>query len=102
MVTAEGNGSEDIFSITGNDGTDRNLAIVGAVGRVESAAARVEANFSAQVTAKSGFQREGVELRGLSRGWRDILRHGVQNIFEDAGAGRKGERSQEKFFGSPA
>jgi hypothetical protein len=29
-------------------------------------------------------------LRGMGRGWGDVLRHSVQNIFEDAGVGRKG------------
>src|SRR5208282_1650201 len=59
------------------------------VGRVESAAARVEANFSAKMAAKSGFKRRGIKLRGMGRRWGDVLRHRVQNIFEDTGVGCK-------------
>jgi hypothetical protein len=44
------------------------------------------------VAAESGFKRGGVELRGMGRGWGDVLRHSVQNIFEDAGVGRKGRK----------
>jgi hypothetical protein len=44
------------------------------------------------VAAESGFKRGGVELRGMGRRWGDILRHRVQNIFEDAGAVRKGRK----------
>jgi hypothetical protein len=89
VVAAEGNGGENVFFVAGNYDADWDLAIIGAVGCVEGAAARVEADFSAKVAAESGFERSGIELRGMSRGWRGILRHRVQNIFEDAGVGRK-------------
>jgi len=92
VVAAEGNGGENIFFIAGNYDTNRNLAVIGAVGCIEGATARVEADFSAKVTAESGFKRGGVELGGLGRGWGDVLRHRVQNIFEDAGVGRKGRK----------
>jgi hypothetical protein len=66
------------------------LAIVGPVGGVEGTAARVEADFSAKVAAERSFERGGVELLGMGRRQSDLLRHRIQNIFEDAGAGRKG------------
>ena len=81
----------DVFFVARNDDADRNLAVIGAVGRVESAAAGVEANFSAKMAVESGFKRGGVELRGLGRRWGDVLRHRAQNIFEDAGVVRKGD-----------
>jgi hypothetical protein len=90
MVAAERNGGENVFFIARNDNADGNLPVIGAVGCIEGAAARVEADFAAKVTAESGFKRGGVEFRGMDRRWGDVLRHKVQNIFEDAGAGRKG------------
>ena len=92
MVAAEGNRGNDVFFIARNYHADRNLAVIGAVGCVKSAATRVEANLSAKVAAESAFKRGGVELRGMGRRWGDILRHRVQNIFEDAGAVRKGRK----------
>ena len=100
LVAAESNRREHVFLVARNYDADGNLAVIRAVGRVEGAAAGIEANFSAKMAAESGFERRGVKLHGMGRGWGDILRHGVQNIFEDAGVGRKGERSQEKLFGS--
>ena len=90
MVAAEGNGGKNVFFIARNYDSDRNLTVIGAVGCVESAAARVETDLSAKVAAERGLKRGGVELRGMGWGWGDILRHRVQNIFEDAGVGRKG------------
>ena len=90
MVAAEGNRGENVFLIAGNYDANRYLAVIGAVGCIESAAARVEPDFSSKVATEGGFKRGGVELRGLGQGWGDVLRHRVQNIFEDAGAGRKG------------
>jgi hypothetical protein len=91
MVSAEGNGGENVFFVARNYDSDRNLAVIGAIGCIESATARVEADFSAKVAAERGFKSRGVELRGMDRGWSDVLRHRVQNIFEDAGVGRKGD-----------
>ena len=90
MVAAEGNGGENVFFIAGDYDSDRNLAVIGAVSCIESAAARVEADLSTKVAAERGLQSRSVELRGLGRRWGDVLRHRVQNIFEDAGVGRKG------------
>jgi hypothetical protein len=90
VVAAEGNGGENVFFIAGDYDSDRNLAVIGAVSCIESAAARVEADLSTKVAAERGLQSRSVELRGLGRRWGDVLRHRVQNIFEDAGVGRKG------------
>jgi hypothetical protein len=90
MVAAEGNGGKDVFFIAGNYDADRNLAVIGTVRSIEGAAARVEADFSTKMAAKGGFEHGGVELRGVSGGWSDVLQHRVENIFEDAGVGRKG------------
>lgn len=90
MVAAEGNRRENVFLVARNYDADRNLAVIGAVGCVEGAAAGVEANFSAKVAAESGLERGSVKLRSMGRRWGDILRHGVQNIFEDAGARAQG------------
>ena len=90
MVAAESNGGNDVFFVARNYDANRNLAIIGAVGRVEGATARVEADLSTKVAAESVFKRGGVEMGGPGRRRGDDLRHRVQNIFEDAGAGRKG------------
>jgi hypothetical protein len=90
VIAAEGNGGENVFFIAGDYDSDRNLAVIGAVSCIESAAARVEADLSTKVAAERGLQSRSVELRGLGRRWGDVLRHRVQNIFEDAGVGRKG------------
>jgi hypothetical protein len=90
VFAAQGNGGENVFFIARNYDTDRDLAIIGAVGCVESTASLIEANFSAKVTTKGGFKRGGIELHGMLRGWGSGLRHKAQNIFEDAGVVRKG------------
>jgi hypothetical protein len=92
VVAAQGNRGENVFFVAWNYDADRNLAVIGAVGCIESAAARVEADLSAKVAAESGFKRGSVELGGPGRGWSGVLRHRVQNIFEDAGVGRKGRK----------
>ena len=92
MVAADGNRGENVFFVARNYDADRDLAVIGAVSCVEGTAARVEADFSAKVAAESGFKHGGVELRGMGRGWGNVLRHSVQNIFEDAGVGRKGRK----------
>ena len=43
---AEGDGGEDVVGVAGKNDADRDLAVVGAVGGVEGAAAVVEANVS--------------------------------------------------------
>jgi len=99
VVAAEGNRGENVFFVARNDDADRNLAVIGAVGCVEGPAARVEADLSAKVAAESGCKRGGVEFGGTGRRWGDIL-HRVQNIFEDAGAGRKGRKESAREGGA--
>jgi hypothetical protein len=77
VVAAEGNGGENVFFVAGNYDADRDLAVVGAVGGIEGAAAGVKANFSTKMTAESGFKRGVVELRGMGWGWGDVLWHMV-------------------------
>ena len=89
VIAAQGHDSENVFLIARNYNPDRDLAIVGSISGIESAAARIKANLSSKVAAKRSFKRSGVELRG-SGGWGDVLWHKAQNIFKDAGAGRKG------------
>jgi hypothetical protein len=90
VVAAQGHGSENVFFIARNYDADGNLAIVRSVGGIEGAASGIEANLSAKVAAKRGFKGGGVEWRGMSGGWSNVLGHKAQNIFKDAGAGRKG------------
>jgi hypothetical protein len=89
VVAAQGNRGEDVFFVTRNYDADRDLAIIRAVGCVEGAAPLIEANFSAQVAAERGLKRGGIELRGIDRGWGNVLGHRAQNIFEDVGVERK-------------
>jgi hypothetical protein len=64
MVAAKGDGGEDVFFVARDDYADRDLAIVGAVGRVESAGAGVEADFSAEMAVEGAFEGGGVEVSG--------------------------------------
>ena len=68
MVAAEGDGGEDVFFVARDDYADRDLAVVGAVGRVESAGAGVEADFSAEMAVESGFEGRGVDVSGRGFG----------------------------------
>jgi hypothetical protein len=90
VIAADADRSENIFFVTRNYDSDGNLAIVRSVGGVDSAAALIEANFSAKVAAERGFKRGVVELHVVSERWGSGFRHNAQNIFEDAGARRKG------------
>ena len=67
MFAAKGDGSDDVFFVARDDDADRNLAIVRAIGGVESAAAGVEADFSAKMAAEGGFEDSGIELSGRLR-----------------------------------
>ena len=70
MFAAEGDGGENIFFIARNDDADRHLAVIGAVGRVESAAAGVEADFSAQMAEERGLEGARVKMGWWSCGFR--------------------------------
>ena len=70
MLTAEGNGGEDVFFVARNNDSDRDLAVVGAIGRVESAAAGVEADLSAKMAEERGLEGARVEMSWGSGGFR--------------------------------
>jgi len=90
VVAAQGNRGEYIFFVARNYDADRDLAVIGTVGSVDGAAARVKADLSAKMAAERGLKRGGVKLRGMSERWSNGLRHKAQNIFVDAGVPRKG------------
>ena len=71
-LAAEGDRGQNVVGIAGEHDADGNLAVVGAVGRVESACAAVETDFSAANLCAQGFgQACGIHLRGL-RGLREF------------------------------
>jgi len=69
MFAAQGDRSNNVLSIAWDDYSDRNLAIVRTVGRIERAAGGVKTNFSTQMASQSGFKSRGVNgLRAGSQG----------------------------------
>jgi len=90
VIPAQSNGGENVFLVARNHDADRNLPVIGPVGGIECAAARVKADLPTKVAAERSLERGRVKLRGMGRGWSDVLRHKTQYIFEDAGVGRKG------------
>jgi hypothetical protein len=89
VVAAESHRGKNVFFVAWNYDADRDLAIIGAVGGIERTTARVESDLATKMAAERGLKRGGVELCGTGRGCGDVWRHGVQNILEDGGAGRK-------------
>jgi hypothetical protein len=57
VVAAECDGCKNVFFVAREYDSDGHLAVIGAIGGVERAAAGVEADFSAKVTAERGFKR---------------------------------------------
>ena len=57
---AQGNGRENIVHVMGTNYADRHLPVVGSVGRVECAAAGIEANLASNLRAQSLRQPRGV------------------------------------------
>jgi hypothetical protein len=104
VVAAYRDCSEDVFFIARNNYPDWNLPIVGAISGVKSAAAGIETNLCTQMAAKGGFKCGGIKLCGLERMWGYVWGHKVQDIFEEAGARRKGRKCRAaplpKLFGS--
>jgi hypothetical protein len=90
VVAAKSDSGENIFFVARNYDADRDLAVIGTVGSVDGAAARVKADLSAKMAAERSFKRGSIKLRGTGRRWSNSLRHKAQNIFVDAGAARKG------------
>jgi len=69
MFAAQGNRGENVFGVARDYDSDRNLTVVGTVGRIEGAAAGVKADFAAQMAAEGGFESSGVNgLRTRSEG----------------------------------
>jgi hypothetical protein len=64
-IAAEANRGENIVGIAGKHNANRNLAIVGAVGGVESASAAIEPDFTANSLTQRFRQARSVDLRGL-------------------------------------
>jgi hypothetical protein len=98
VVAAERDGCEHVFFVARDYDSDGDLAIVRAVGGVDCAAALVETNFSAQMTAEGGFKGDGIELVGVRRTRVSSVGHKAPNIFVDMGIRRKGfaERSEAR------
>jgi len=71
MFAAESDSGQDIFFVARNDDANRDLPVVGPVGRVQGAATRIEADFAAEMAAKSSLKCEGVEMHR----WRSNFRH---------------------------
>jgi hypothetical protein len=67
VITANRDRRENVFSVAGDDDSDGDLTVVGAVGCIENAAARVETNFSAEMAAEGGLERGGVHRLGARR-----------------------------------
>jgi hypothetical protein len=44
------------------------------------------------VAAEGGFKRGGVKLRGMGRGWGDVLRHRLQTSSRMRALGARGDR----------
>jgi hypothetical protein len=66
MFTAQCDRGENVFGIARDHHSDRNLAVVRTVGRIQGAAAGVKTDLSAQMASESGFKRDGVN--GLRAG----------------------------------
>jgi hypothetical protein len=67
---AEGDGGFDVGGVARKHDADRDLAIVGPIGRIESTGTGVEANVPADFVAHGFGKSEGVdpgEFRGLSK-----------------------------------
>jgi hypothetical protein len=62
MLSADSNRSDDVVGIARDYNSDRNLAVVRAIGGVECAASIVEANFSAKLPYQGGFQGCGIQM----------------------------------------
>ena len=75
--SAELQGRENVFAIAGHDDSDRHLAVVGGVGRVERTAPRVEADLAADRASECLFQSAGVDV--------SVARQGPHKLTERTG-----------------
>src|SRR3954468_11236641 len=97
MFAAECDGGQHIFGIARRHDANGDLAIVGGVCSVKSAATGVETDFSAKVTTEGGFESENVDGFGSSgqRAGGKVkagggIGHWLVNIFGDAGQRTQG------------
>src|SRR5580704_16963574 len=65
--TADRDGGENVMLVAGQNDADRHLAVVGAVGGVERAAAVVEADLAANLPPQGACQLSGTACAGRSR-----------------------------------
>jgi hypothetical protein len=70
IFEAQRYGSKHIFFIARNDDPDGNLAVIGTVGSIKSAAAGVEADFSAKMAEERGLERKRIEMDRGGGGFR--------------------------------
>jgi hypothetical protein len=89
VVAAQANRSQNVFFVARNYNSERYLPVIGPVSGIESATARIEADFSPKMPPKSVLKRGSIKLRGIRRSRGDVLQHKLQNIFEDASLRRK-------------
>ena len=61
MRAAGGDGRDDVVQVARDDDADRHLPVIRAVGRVERAAAGVEADFALHGGAEGALEGGGVE-----------------------------------------
>jgi len=73
VIAAQGNRGKNIFFVARDYYADWDLAVIGSISGVNGAAAGVEADFAAEVTAEGGLKRGGIEWHGTRRGWGDGL-----------------------------
>ena len=62
VLSADGDGGEDVVGVARENNADRNLAVVGTVGGVEGAAAIVEFHVAADLRSQGFVQPQGIGL----------------------------------------
>ena len=88
ILARQGDGGDNVIGVAGKNYADRDLAIVGAVGGVESAAAGIKTDVAAEVLAEGLFQRNGIDT-GTAGGAGDgyvIIGHSLCFCWCGAGA----------------
>jgi hypothetical protein len=56
VFAAGGDRGQDIVGVARDDDTDRNLAVVGGIGRVKGAAAGIESHLASNLAAQGGLK----------------------------------------------
>jgi len=73
-LAAESDRRKNIVKIPGKNHSDRNLTVVGAIGRVKSASATIKADFALNPGSQGIAQSGGINESGLRRWRRDLIR----------------------------